>query len=271
MAGLLSVVEEWRYLETLGYPGDLNMALDVALAAKSGKPVLRLFTWSPFAISLGFHQKPDDVNPDLCRHAGYDVVKRPTGGRAILHAAELTYSVILPQTSAFYHKDILPVYDTISRCLVSGLESLGFPVEFERAEKTPHGFNRGELSSLCYASSVQHEITIKGRKLVGSAQRRYEFSVLQHGSILIGEEHLDLPLYLNRGDEKRRLSMKDYMRRHTICLSELDPNIRIEQVMNALKLGFEQQLVIRLTTDKIGEEEMSLAQSLRPEYSVSKN
>ena len=239
----MGAVEQWRLVETGALPGDYNMALDVAIAHPvaplNAKPVLRLYSWKPYAISLGFHQSVKEINTQLCARQGIDVVFRPTGGRAILHAQELTYSVMLPASSTFYHKEVLPVYDILSKCLVRGLKTLGIPVVFERSEKTPKDFSRGELSSICYASSIQHEIGVDGKKLVGSAQRRYGDTVLQHGSILLGPIHLDLPLYLSKGSEKRRQLMRSYMEKNTICLNDIDKNITLLSLTNAVKTGFE--------------------------------
>jgi lipoyl(octanoyl) transferase len=248
------------------------MALDVALAKTDGenfKPVLRFFSWKPAAISLGFHQSLDDINTELCAKNGVDVVIRPTGGRAILHASELTYSVILPHTSQYFHKDILPVYDTISKSLVAGLQYLGLPVVFERAEKTPKDFSKGELSSICYTTSVQHEIGIDGKKLVGSAQRRFEKIVLQHGSILIGPDHLDLPLYLTRGNENRKQAMKSFMEKKTTYLNQLG-NFTYESIANSIKKGFEQSLSIDFKNDNPSAAELKAADELLEKYSAFK-
>jgi lipoyl(octanoyl) transferase len=268
----MASVEQWRLIETDALPGDYNMALDVALvkaqSPKKIKPVLRLYSWGPFAISLGFHQSINEINTELCDKHGIDIVFRPTGGRAILHAQELTYSVILPASSSFYHKEILPVYDNISKCLVRGLQTLGIPVVFERSKKTPKDFSRGELSSICYASSIQHEIGINGRKLVGSAQRRYDDVVLQHGSILIGPAHLDLPLYLTKGSVKRRQTMREYMEKNTICLNEIVKKITIQSLKKAVKTGFEKEISVKLVPDKITDQEHEFAKKQSSEYLV---
>ena len=246
------------------------MALDVALAKTSAtdiKPILRFFSWKPAAISLGFHQSINDINIELCVEKGVDVVVRPTGGRAILHASELTYSVILPHSSQYFHRDILPVYDIISKSLVIGLQNLGLPVVFERAEKTPKDFSKGELSSICYATSVQHEIGIDGKKLVGSAQRRFENAVLQHGSILIGLDHLDLPLFLTRGDEKRREAMRTFMEKKTICLSQFG-TFSYKMIAESIKKGFEQSLNIEFVNDNPSAQELENAEGLLEKYSA---
>lgn len=261
-------VERWRLIDSGALPGHLNMAIDVVLA-KSVIPTLRLYGWNPPAISLGFHQSAKEIDTELCEKDGIDVVVRPTGGRAILHADELTYAVILPANSKYYHKDIMTVYEKLSRCLVSGLKHLHIPVAFERADKTPENFARGELSSLCYASSIQHEIGYNGKKLVGSAQRRFENAALQHGSILIGQRHLDLPNYLANKKIERKKAMRRYMESNTICLNDLSRTpVSYSDVSEAIRHGFEKELEIEFFIDKLNDDELAKAEELKNNFSA---
>ncbi len=244
-------MERWRVIDSGALSGAQNMAIDEAIAAynaeKNALPTLRLYAWDPYAISLGFHQSFQDIHLDRCRQDGIQVVVRPTGGRAVLHAEELTYAVVIPKSSAFYHDQILAVYETISRALLEAFHQLDISADFERAARTPKNFSRGELSSLCYASSVQHEIGVGGRKLVGSAQRHIDGVILQHGSILIGPKHLDLTRYLNQGDDKWRNAVRRYMERHTACLNELSTEpVSYASLADAIRDGFESQLGIHL-------------------------
>ncbi len=256
--------------------GAQNMALDMAMteavARGDALPTLRLYAWQPHAISLGYHQSEDDIELDTCKKDGVDVVLRPTGGRAILHANELTYAVSIPPTSPFFEKDILAVYDVISRCLVASLKTLDINVDFERARKTPKDFSRGELSSLCYASSVQYEISIGKRKLVGSAQRRINGSVLQHGSILIGDEHLHITKYLTAKNEAWRERVKKYMEKNTASLSEVtDKTLTYELLANALRQGFQQELEIVFVESELGADELEHAKQIESKFSILDN
>ncbi len=260
--------EVWRFIDSGFLDGRSNMAIDeaIALAVASGtvSPTLRVYGWMPPAISLGFHQSMSDIDLKLCEKDGVDVVFRPTGGRAILHAEELTYAVILPASSRHYQKDILPVYDVISRALLASLRLLGIDASFDRASATPKDFVRGELSTLCYATSIQHEIGYQGKKIVGSAQRRFERSVLQHGSILIGQRHLDIAKYLSQGDEKRRQAIRRYLQDHTITLNELSEQpVTYAQISKAMRDGFAQELGISWIENELTEQELVLADELR--------
>ena len=248
--------ETWRFINSGFQDGITNMAVDEALATtlKNGgiKPTLRVYRWKPYTISLGFHQSLEDLDLGLYRADGIDVVFRPTGGRAILHAEELTYSVVVPKSGAFYKSEIMSVYETISRGILAALRELNVRVEFEGAQKTPNDFARGELSTFCYASSIRHEIGFQGKKMVGSAQRRYEHAALQHGSILIGDRHLDLGKYISHGDDAWKQAVRDYMSRHTVCINQLSPQpVEYEQLAAAMKIGFQKALGIRLVDGEL--------------------
>jgi len=266
----------WRFVDSGPQPGATNMALDMAMtqmvAEKKAPPTLRLYGWFPPAISLGYHQSENDVDVNRCRLDNIDVVLRPTGGRAILHANELTYAVSIPPSSPFFHQDIQSVYEIISRCLVTSLKQLGIDVDFERVKKTPKDFSRGELSTLCYASSVQNEICLGRRKLVGSAQRRIQGSVLQHGSILIGDEHLSITNYLTAPNEAWRDRVRQYMQKNTISLNQVsDSAVAYETLANTLFVGFQKELEVELQRGDISETEWRRAKQLEKKFSILAN
>ena len=261
---------KWRLIDKGSAPGLYHMSTDMAMAKLARQiniPTLRLYTWNPPAISLGYHQSCDDIDLQRCSRDNIDVVVRPTGGRAILHHHELTYAVVLAPTHPLYHEDIRAVYEWVSRCLTTGLKQLNIPVTFDRVSGTPKDFNKGDRSSLCYASSVQYEIRAGSRKLVGSAQRRVNQAVLQHGSILIGPEHLNIVKYLNRGDDSRKNSVGRYMQRHKAYLQEFAP-VDVKQVREAVIYGFEKELGIRFEPGDLSEAEVKLAQDLQQRFST---
>ncbi|MEZ4388676.1 MAG: hypothetical protein R3D98_14125 [Candidatus Krumholzibacteriia bacterium] len=172
------------------HPGAVNMQRDVDLlhAWRPGlPPVLRLYRWQPYAVSYGFHQRPEDFDHAAIARLGFDLAARPTGGRAILHAEELTYSVVGASPSALFGDTLHTCYMTINAALVAFLRDLGLDVEISAGE------DRSELKqAVCFKSAGQHEIRVRGRKLVGSAQRRLDGRFLQHGSILVGKAHAQL-------------------------------------------------------------------------------
>ena len=179
--------------------GAVNMQRDAALLAAwrpGDAPVLRLYRWQPYAVSYGFHQKPEDFDQAAIARLGYDLVRRPTGGRAILHAEELTYSVVGPSPSPLFGDTLHTCYMKINEALVAFLKDLGLDVEISGGE------DRSEMrQAVCFKSAGQHEIRVQGRKIVGSAQRRTEGAFLQHGSLLVGPHHVNL---LDCLDARRR-------------------------------------------------------------------
>jgi len=261
-------MRRWKFLDTNFSDCHTNMAIDEAMARYANEKrsnscaTLRTYHWLPYAISLGYHQSIEEIDLDRCRQDGVDVVIRPTGGRAILHAEELTYAVVIPSHSKFFDESIVNVYGILSRAIVSGLKELKVGVEFEQVSSTSEDFSKGKHSMLCFASSIQHEIGWHGRKLVGSAQRRIGDAILQHGSILIGPEHLKLAHYLSNSDESREATMR-YLQRKTIHLNELtNGRINYSDVQTALCRGFERQLGIRLQRGELDSQEKDIAESL---------
>ena len=178
--------DAWRLLVDAPAGGAWNMAVDEILldgvAAGVSPPTLRFYRWSPPCLSLGYFQPFDVVNLDGCRARGVEVVRRPTGGRAILHDRELTYSVALPVSMLGHDGGVLPSYYRLSVALRDGLRRLGVPAtlapEFAASGAAEHG-------PVCFDRPSAHEILLEGRKLVGSAQMRRGGGLLQHGSILI--------------------------------------------------------------------------------------
>lgn len=241
------------------------MAIDTLLAAKKemSLPVLRLYGWKPAAISLGYHQNIDDIDMEKCRRHHIAVVHRPTGGRAVLHAEEITYAVVIPKSFFLYSQQIMRVYEKISQAILKGLQYLDINADFGRSRKNQQNYSRGELSSLCYASSIQYEINHKGKKVVGSAQRHFEHAVLQHGSILIGPKHADLPLYLKKGDSDWKKAVKAFVQKHTTCLNELSQReLTYDQVADALISGFAAVFHATLNKEDLTEQEWNLAKTL---------
>ncbi len=185
-------------------PGALNMRRDRELLARhrpGDDPVLRVYRWEPAAVTIGYNQKFEDFAGEAIAAEGFGLVKRPTGGRAIFHADELTYSVTGTSPSPLFGDSLHAAYMKINEALVLFLERLGLEPEISSGE------TREAMRSLvCFKSAGQHEIRVGGRKLVGSAQRRTAGVFLQHGSILTGPRHLRLPEFLLPDDPSQGMS-----------------------------------------------------------------
>lgn len=204
------------------------------------QPVLRLYTWHPFTVSLGYQQKESDINDALCNELGIDVVRRPTGGRAVYHSQELTYAVIM---RADPRESIASVHNRIAGALLNSLQPLaGDNLRMTSARDTApirNSYQEGKPTNIvCFASTSRYEITWHGKKLVGSAQRRFGDAVLQHGSILIGAEHLRLAHLLN-ADERIKAKTFEIMERETVTLNQIvGREVRAIEVAEAIAKGF---------------------------------
>ena len=176
----------WRLLYTPGLPAVENMALDAALmerARTSGERVFRVYTWRRPTLSLGRNQAARGIyDPEAARSRGVDVVRRPTGGRAVLHHREVTYSVTGPASDAA--ESLRDAYASINRLLLDGLRRLGVRAELARpAARAPL-----PSGAPCFETPTEGELVVGARKLVGSAQFREQGAFLQHGSILIDDD-----------------------------------------------------------------------------------
>ena len=167
------------------------MAIDEAMlrwANDIAHPIttLRIYKWNPPAVSLGYAQKVDmAADCGFCRVHGIDIVRRPTGGRAVLHDQELTYAVVSNELEAFGGSGILDCYMLIARALHRALRAVGCPAEISPGTIHRKAAVSGAADAPCFLSTSRHEITAQGRKLIGSAQRRLKRAFLQHGSILL--------------------------------------------------------------------------------------
>lgn len=195
----------WKFLDSGVNSGKFNMDFDVFLAEnfKQGNALLRLYRWNPYCISLGANQSFADIDLAKTRYHQIDVVKRPTGGRAILHSQELTYSVIYPIDPTTSAKNI---YNEINLALRKGLINFDprlNAIDLEHSQPDFKEFYKSDISAICFAVSAKSELNYKGKKLVGSAQRKLGNVILQHGSILCGAYHKKIVDYLNVADEKK--------------------------------------------------------------------
>lgn len=182
----------WRYLPYTEHSGAENMAIDEAIMLEIAKgtqttPTLRFYGWNPPTLSIGYSQSfAKEVSEQACQTAGIDIIRRPTGGRAVLHQYELTYSIIAPEVDEHVSGTVVQSYLKISRALLQGFQALGIPVEM-----TAYGNKPTLGSAACFDAPSWYELVVDGRKLVGSAQMRKRGIILQHGSIIL---HFDIEL-----------------------------------------------------------------------------
>src|SRR5438132_12515704 len=255
---LCMTVREWRLLVTESTDGATNMAIDEVLwrgrQAGTSPPTVRFFGWDPPTVSLGYGQPLDDsVDVAACRRLGVGLVRRPTGGSAIYHDGperELTYSVVAAADDiGGGARDLLHSYEWIGRALAAGLRVLGAPVEMI-------GVARGDepTPAFCFARTGSCEIELHGRKLVGSAQRRYGSTFLQHGSILLGVDPDCLAAVFPTTD--------DPLASLTTLETALGHRPKFDDVAAALAAAFEREHGLRLKPDGLTVDETARAAGL---------
>jgi|GEM_PF-311931 len=213
----------WRILETGSRPGAMNMAVDEAVLAEveagRSRPTIRVYGWSPACVSLGHSQiAGHELDLDRIRELGYDVVRRCTGGRAVLHIDELTYSVIArPDSEAWCASQALS-YKTISQAVARALAQDGFGVTLDRGYpvEKPQALR---AMTPCFSSTARSEVVWGDRKLVGSAQRRLRNAFIQHGSILVSKAHRAIVDCLNL-EAGKRASYLEILDRNAVSLEE---------------------------------------------------
>lgn len=243
-------VLEWRLLDTGHRPGPENMAIDEAilLAHARGEvpPTLRFYGWDPPAISIGYFQSVQrEVDLDAVRARGFACVRRPTGGRLILHHMELTYSVVIKEE--YLPGSVLETYRELSRGLLEGLRALGLEPELSRGEADPRRAHPGGFHTPCFDSASAYELQVRGRKIAGSAQTRRHGVILQHGSILLDA---DVPLLFDLmrippGVPRDRL-VNRFCARATTLREEIGRVLSYNDARVAFVTGFERGLGIRL-------------------------
>ncbi len=173
----------WRLLLTEGALGAWNMAVDESMLEHIGRgeslPTLRLYAWEPPCLSLGQAQPYADLDLDRLRERGWDTVRRPTGGRAILHTDELTYSVTTAPDEPLMTGSVLESYSRLAAALLAAVRRLGAQAEIKETVSP----EQGNSNPVCFEVPSASEITANGKKLIGSAQARRKEGILQHGSL----------------------------------------------------------------------------------------
>lgn len=237
---------KWYFIDTGFNDGNFNMQYDISLTQKikNDECILRLYRWKPYCISLGANQDFSDVELIKAKNDNIDVVKRPTGGRAILHSEELTYSVIFP---LYLNYSVRDIYNQINLALKNGLELYNSElrkIELENSQTDFRNFYKKDISSVCFAVSAKYEINYSGKKLVGSAQRKIGNVVLQHGSILTGAYHLKLTEYLNLEQNQKEKISEELIETTIDLKSILGKEIDIFYLSESIKKGFENHFQI---------------------------
>ncbi len=247
----------------------MNMAVDHAIleavAAGNAPPTLRLYAWQPACLSLGYAQPFADVDVERLALFGWDVVRRMTGGRAILHADELTYSVALPGDHALVAGDIISSYRRLSKALVAGLRMLGVTPQADRRATDPK-----HTGPVCFDVPSHYEITVQEKKLVGSAQVRKFGGVLQHGALPLDGDMTRIVDALAFEDETQREHERAQLRRRALTLSAaIGRPVGWEEAAAIITRGFQNTFAIVFSTENLSADELARAEALRDDQYAS--
>jgi len=267
---------EWRFIYTGQGDPYFNMAVDETLLSSvqnGSPPILRVYEWNPPGVSMGYFQAVNKtVDRDKCLRKGMKLVRRITGGRAVLHNEELTYSFsgsckIFPELG----DNIFETYKQISKALLSSLSILGIEAQWikpsggkintdDPAHKKENKPYANPFFSLpCFSSFSRYEISYQGRKLVGSAQRRFREIFLQHGSILLKKGELDLADFLPANSFIKGAKLLE----NSTSIEEIKgKKIERKEIIRALKRGFSEAFQKNLEEDSLTEDELKTAQKL---------
>jgi lipoate-protein ligase A len=257
------MTDTWRLLITPPARGAWNMAIDESILEHIGRreslPTLRLYAWQPPCLSLGYAQPFADVDVQRLNERGWDVVRRPTGGRAILHTDELTYSVIASNDEPRVAGSILESYNRLAGALLRAVKSLGLPVEM----KEDSGATHGTPNPVCFEVPSAYEITVHGKKLIGSAQARRKEGVLQHGSLPLTGDLARITQALVFADESARQDAAErLLARATTVESILGREVSWDNAAQSFVWAFETTLDLKLEEQPLSENERGRADEL---------
>lgn len=271
---------DWRLLITPPNQGAVNMAIDEAILEAVGRgevlPTLRLYSWRPACLSLGYAQSLAEVDITRLTKLGWDIVRRPTGGKAILHADDLTYSVIGPHTEIRLAGSILESYYRLSRALLSALHYLGINAEVR--QKSPQVANSNQSSvetnkitppgPVCFEMPSTYEITMEDKKLIGSAQARRKEGILQHGSVPLYGDLTRITQCLKFSSEEARFIAADrLLKRAATIESTLGKRIDWETAAQTFSRAFQETLNLDFHPSSLTPfEEKRAAELVRTKY-----
>jgi len=234
-------VMKWRIIKSGKMSPAENMAIDEAIFEGNitgrSEPTIRFYGWNPPTVSCGYNQEAEkEVDFELLDKFGFGFVRRPTGGRLVLHYDEITYSVIAP-IEGILKGSISDSYSKISKALAQGLNRLGINVEFEKGSLSSD--HQRKSSNPCFSSSSRFELTCNGKKIVGSAQVRKNNVLLQHGSILLAHDQSEVANIISNLTFEQKEKLAHYLSRKTTAINKiLDKPVSIEEAVNILEDGF---------------------------------
>jgi lipoate-protein ligase A len=254
----------WRLIVSEPMRGAKNMAVDEAIldavSAGTAPPTLRLYAWEPPCLSIGYAQPTEDVDLSRVEEKGWELVRRPTGGRAILHTDELTYSIAAQIGNPHMKGGVLDSYRHLSKGLAAALGLLKLEVTIHPARQIPQDLRDDPV---CFQVPSAYEITVQGKKLIGSAQVRKRQGVLQHGSFpLSGDIARICEVLKFENDAVRSEASEGVRERATTAASLLGSSVTWQDAAHALEDGFHSALGIRFKRAELSDAERAKAADL---------
>ncbi|KYP80489.1 lipoate--protein ligase family protein [Ferroacidibacillus organovorans] len=273
----MTTPETFRLLNTGPSSAAMNMAIDEAILLSTSQgdvpPTLRFYAWERPSLSLGYFQRTKrDVNLEAIHARGFDWVRRMTGGRAVLHDRELTYSVHVPGQHRFAQVSVVESYRLLSEGLRAGFEALGLHAQIvSLADEEERKRYASAGSAACFDSPSWYELVVDGRKIAGSAQVRAHGGLLQHGALLLDLSAEDLFSVLQFRSEEERSAVQREFAERAVSVRDLTGRIvSYEEAANAFAHGFEVGLNLSLVKETLTKGEQELAEHLYKEkYSTS--
>ncbi|MBM7840324.1 lipoate-protein ligase A [Alkalihalobacillus xiaoxiensis] len=247
------MTEVWRFIDSGKQNPAYNMALDEALLNWHSEglipPTIRFYGWNPATLSIGYFQQVEkEIKMEIVREKGLGFVRRPTGGRGVLHEHELTYSVIVSEEHPNMPSSVTEAYRLLSNGLLEGFKQLGLDAYFSipETEKEREAL-KNPRSSVCFDAPSWYELVVEGRKVAGSAQTRQKGVILQHGSILLDLDADKLFDLFHYRSDRLKQRMQQRFANKAVAINELrSDSVSMGEASRAFKLGFEKGLHIKL-------------------------
>lgn len=262
----------WNFIDSGFCSPAYNMALDEVLLEwhSEGKidPTIRFYGWNPATLSVGYFQKVEkEIDLEAVKKAGLGFVRRPTGGRGVLHDQELTYSVIVSEDHPKMPRTVTEAYRVISEGILEGFRSLGLDAYFAipKTEEEKQGL-KNPRSSVCFDAPSWYELVVEGRKVAGSAQTRQKGVILQHGSILLDlDEDLLFSLFKYPNERVKERLQRNFKNK-AVAINEISPNrVSLQQAWDAFQTGFEKGLGITLKPYTLTDEQNAYVEKIANE------
>ncbi|WP_100331542.1 lipoate--protein ligase family protein [Bacillus xiapuensis] len=264
--------EVWKFVDSGQRSASYNMAMDEALLDWHSEgvipPVIRFYGWKPAALSIGYFQKAKkEINFEAVEKHGLGFVRRPTGGRGVLHEHELTYSVIVSENHPNMPAGVTDAYRVISEGILKGFHHLGLEAYFAvpKTESEKEHLKKPR-SSVCFDAPSWYELVVEGRKIAGSAQTRQKGVILQHGSILLDLDEDKLFSLFNYPNERVKNRMRQAFRKKAVAINEISSKkITLDMARQAFKQGFEEGLSVELEPLELSDQQRDYIEKLAKE------